>query len=360
MSSRYHTKIFRILFPILCITALFLGGCLAGNPRYHTDSKKYHIVEKGDNLSKIALENGTSVKKIMLYNTLVSDLIFPGQKLYLYPKINGKNEYITVRGIPKKGYHLVKQKETLQRISRMYNLSILDLLDYNSKNSFEINAGEKIWLVAGKINPDKINLGKSNTGKVEKEDYAKTEVKSKKSNNKVVAEKKSVTKSIPDDLNNENLAKSEKPEAKMEKVNIAKPESKKKKSVSILPEGGKVTLPVNGTVTSEFGMRKGKPHKGIDIAAAKGTPIIAALAGKAVYVGSQRGYGNVVILEHENLIMTVYAHNEANLIRLGDKVKDGQPIATVGNTGVTTGSHLHFEYRVKGKAVNPREVLPKF
>ena len=56
--------------------------------------------------------------------------------------------------------------------------------------------------------------------------------------------------------------------------------------------------------------------------------------------------------------MTIYAHNETNLVRLGEKVKQGQPIATVGETGTTSGPHLHFEYRVKGKAINPRDVLP--
>jgi len=343
MNSRFLTKTYKLIPFCLLLTALFLGGCLAGNPRYHTNSKKYHIVEKGDTLSKIAREKGTSVKKVMLYNNLVSDLIFPGQKLYLYPKINGKNEYITVRSIPTKGYHIVKSKETLQRISRRYNISILELLDYNRKNSFEINAGEKIWLIPGNF---------------EDEFAADVNSKVKNSKNKVVAEKKSVTKNIPVDLKNEDLVKSNKPKPKLEKAEKTKPVRKAKKPI-IVPQGGKVTLPVNGTVTSEFGMRNGKPHKGIDIAAAKGTPIIAALAGKAVYVGSQRGYGNVVIIEHKNLTMTVYAHNEANLIRLGDKVKEGQPIATVGNTGVTTGSHLHFEYRVQGKALDPRQVLPK-
>ena len=67
-----------------------------------------------------------------------------------------------------------------------------------------------------------------------------------------------------------------------------------------------------------------------------------------------------VILEHDNLTMTVYAHNESNLVRLGEKVKKGQPIATVGQTGNATAPHLHFEYRVEGKAINPREVLPQF
>jgi murein DD-endopeptidase MepM/ murein hydrolase activator NlpD len=66
----------------------------------------------------------------------------------------------------------------------------------------------------------------------------------------------------------------------------------------------------------------------------------------------------VVILEHDDYVMTVYAHNETNLVRLGEIVKQGQPIATLGNTGSTDGPHLHFEYRVQGKAIDPRQVLP--
>ncbi|HCM16257.1 MAG TPA: transcriptional regulator, partial [Candidatus Cloacimonas sp.] len=66
----------------------------------------------------------------------------------------------------------------------------------------------------------------------------------------------------------------------------------------------------------------------------------------------------VVVLEHPDFVMTVYAHNEKNLVAVGDTVQKGQQIAMVGSTGNATGSHLHFEYRIKGKAINPRKVLP--
>jgi murein DD-endopeptidase MepM/ murein hydrolase activator NlpD len=118
-------------------------------------------------------------------------------------------------------------------------------------------------------------------------------------------------------------------------------------------------LPVVGKVTSEFGLRNGRPHKGIDIANKKGTPILAAMAGKVAYSGRQRGYGNVIILEHANSVMTVYAHNETNLVRVDELVKKGQPIATLGSSGVSSGPHLHFEYREQGRAINPRDILPQ-
>lgn len=117
-------------------------------------------------------------------------------------------------------------------------------------------------------------------------------------------------------------------------------------------------MPTKGKVTSEFGMRRGRPHKGIDIANKSGTPIYAVLDGVVVFSGVQRGYGNVVLIEHPNFVMTVYAHHEKNLVKVGDHVKRGQQIARMGSTGNSTGPHLHFEYRVKGTAINPRKVLP--
>ena len=86
--------------------------------------------------------------------------------------------------------------------------------------------------------------------------------------------------------------------------------------------------------------------------------IVSVLPGKVAYSGRQRGYGNVVIIEHANSVMTVYAHNEANLVRVDEVVNQGQPIATLGSSGNSTGPHLHFEYRKNGKAINPRDVLP--
>lgn len=119
-----------------------------------------------------------------------------------------------------------------------------------------------------------------------------------------------------------------------------------------------LVMPVEGQVTSEFGVRNGRPHKGIDIGAKIGTPVYAVLDGVVVFSGVQSGYGNVVVLEHPDFVMTVYAHNDKNLVQVNDVVKKGQVIAHLGNTGNSSGPHLHFEYRIKGTAINPRKVLP--
>jgi murein DD-endopeptidase MepM/ murein hydrolase activator NlpD len=125
------------------------------------------------------------------------------------------------------------------------------------------------------------------------------------------------------------------------------------------PTDGMFMLPVEGQHTSGFGMRmhpidhEERLHSGMDIAAPAGTPIQAAAAGQVVFSGTQAGYGNVVVIQHEEGYSTLYAHNTANLVSVGTTVSQGQPIATVGSTGRSTGPHLHFEVRKDGKRLDP-------
>jgi len=122
---------------------------------------------------------------------------------------------------------------------------------------------------------------------------------------------------------------------------------------------GLFTWPVtSGSVTSGFGPRGLGFHDGIDIAGAEGTPVVAAAAGEVIYADSLPGYGNVVILRHRGGYATVYAHNRKNLVGEGAKVRRGQEIATLGNSGRTTGANLHFEVRLDNVARNPLYFLP--
>ncbi|QPJ64172.1 MAG: M23 family metallopeptidase [Candidatus Nitrohelix vancouverensis] len=112
--------------------------------------------------------------------------------------------------------------------------------------------------------------------------------------------------------------------------------------------------PVDGVLTSGFGRRNGRNHDGIDIGAEKGTPIVAAEAGRVAFSGwGPTGYGRMVIVQHQGHITTLYAHNEKNLVKVGDKVVQGQRIALVGSTGRSTGPHLHFEVRNDTQPKNP-------
>lgn len=117
--------------------------------------------------------------------------------------------------------------------------------------------------------------------------------------------------------------------------------------------------PVKGPVTRWFGVSQGQRHDGIDIVAPEGTPVLAAAAGKVIYSDNGiSGYGNLVIVEHAGGFTSVYAHNRRNLVRVEQQVKQGQPLAEVGNTGRADGYHLHFEIRNHAKPVDPMNYLP--
>jgi murein DD-endopeptidase MepM/ murein hydrolase activator NlpD len=108
------------------------------------------------------------------------------------------------------------------------------------------------------------------------------------------------------------------------------------------------------SVTSRYGRRKGRPHEGIDLAARRGTPILAAEAGKVIHSGWLGDYGRVVIIKHAGYYRTVYAHASKLLVRRGQFVDRGQRIAEVGATGNASGPHLHFEIR---KGESPRDPM---
>jgi len=116
--------------------------------------------------------------------------------------------------------------------------------------------------------------------------------------------------------------------------------------------------PVEGSITSRYGRRWGKAHDGIDIQAKKGTAVSAAAAGEVLYAARNGSYGNLVVLRHDDGLVTVYAHSEINLVRKGQRVTPGQLIARVGQTGRATGPHLHFEVRKGTRPTNPLAYLP--
>ncbi len=118
--------------------------------------------------------------------------------------------------------------------------------------------------------------------------------------------------------------------------------------------------PSRGILTSGYGWRWGRMHRGIDIAAPIGTPIFAAAPGVVIYAGwNSGGYGNLVEIEHPDGSVTLYAHNNRILVNKGQKVTQGQQISEMGSTGRSTGPHLHFEIHPSGNgAINPMAVLP--
>jgi murein DD-endopeptidase MepM/ murein hydrolase activator NlpD len=122
-------------------------------------------------------------------------------------------------------------------------------------------------------------------------------------------------------------------------------------------------LPTPGRVSSAFGARLDPftgaeaDHRGLDVAAAEGSPIRAPLAGVVVRAGPRGGYGNAVEIDHGNGVVTLYGHASEVGVAPGEQVVAGQQIARVGHSGRATGPHLHFEVRVGGRPVDPARVL---
>jgi murein DD-endopeptidase MepM/ murein hydrolase activator NlpD len=114
-----------------------------------------------------------------------------------------------------------------------------------------------------------------------------------------------------------------------------------------------------GVVSSGFGIRNGAMHEGVDIAAPAGTPVLAADRGIVIFSGTLHGYGNTVIIRHEDDYATVYAHNERNLVSEGARVARGQEVGEIGRSGRTTGANLHFEVRRDNVAKDPLAYLPE-
>jgi murein DD-endopeptidase MepM/ murein hydrolase activator NlpD len=196
--------------------------------------------------------------------------------------------------------HTVKPGENLYRIGQAYGVSHRELARLN-----------------GIANPDRIEAGQ-------------------------VIRIPKATRELPVDVITPTQARSDRPSARE------------------LPSGpSPFVWPVSGgTVSSTFGPRTASHHDGIDVSAPEGTPVRAARSGRVLYADELRGYGNIVIIEHDGGYASVYAHNKQNEAHAGDVVRQGEVIALLGETGKTSGPNLHFEIRKDNIARNPLYFLP--
>lgn len=134
-------------------------------------------------------------------------------------------------------------------------------------------------------------------------------------------------------------------------------------SAGVNRTGSKVDLgislvrPVGGIISCRYGYNYGYYHTGLDIATARGTPMVSVADGVVTYAGYHYSYGNLLIITHANGVQTYYAHCDSLRASYGQNVSQGQVIASVGSTGNSTGPHLHLEIRVNGVAQNPQNYL---
>ena len=125
------------------------------------------------------------------------------------------------------------------------------------------------------------------------------------------------------------------------------------------PEGGDFVRPGVGRMTSGYGRRWGRLHAGVDLAAGTGSPIRAVAAGTVIASGNEGGYGNCIRIQHADGSVSLYGHMSSLIARKGAKVSAGDQIGREGNTGQSTGPHLHFEIRINDVPINPVPWLAK-
>lgn len=357
-------RIFKFLTNAFSLFIFLTLLAFSHNPRYVTPSSEYHIVKKGETLYSISKQYNTTVEDLKRINNLDSNKILVGQKIYFNEKNSSTKYYVTRQNIPVKGYHVVKKGETLYRISKIYDLTVPELMQYNQLSSYTIKPGQKIWLrTSGKKYKKDISNKPNKT--VKKATPKEVETKPTNKNKEIhIVQKGETLYSIAtkydmtiyelkhlNNLTSSRIFSGQKLHLSTDKTDTKKVKKQAVKSLNII-------WPCKGTITSKFGNRDGKPHKGIDISSAIGTPIKAVADGEVVYSKWQRGYGHVMILKHEHGLMTVYAHNKENFFEKGEKVSQGDKIAAMGNSGNSTGPHLHFEIRLEGRAKDPLNYLP--
>ena len=143
-------------------------------------------------------------------------------------------------------------------------------------------------------------------------------------------------------------------------------EELRKSAADLTKESGQgFIMPIEGRLTSPFGLRKHpifgmvRQHNGGDFGCVRGQPIWAAKAGKVIFAGLKSGYGNVVLIEHDGPVITLYAHQQELLVSAGHQIEKGEVLGRCGSTGWSTGPHLHFEVRTGGEAKDPMIVLPR-
>ncbi|MBU5437993.1 peptidoglycan DD-metalloendopeptidase family protein [Tissierella sp. MSJ-40] len=300
-------------------------------------------VEENSKIKEVKiLEDVQIVKKDVLLNKMKSS-----EELLKYIE-TGSEEIKT---------HMVEVGESLWTIAKIYNMSVDDLIAANQdKNPEKLYPGDEIKLVVPKS-----MLTVATIEEVEYTENINYDVKIEYNEKMYKNEKKVKVEGAKG--KNQILANVIKHNGVLVEKEIIKEEIVEKPIDEVVVRGtkevpktvatGSFLMPTRGSISSRYGMRNGRMHKGLDIAAKVGTPIKAADGGKVVFSGYKGNFGYMVEVDHGNGYKTRYAHCSKLLVKVGDKVYKGQHIANVGNTGRSTGPHLHLEILKNGTNQNP-------
>jgi murein DD-endopeptidase MepM/ murein hydrolase activator NlpD len=322
-------------FSLVC----FLAGCSSVDTTaiiennqsiYFGKKEKYRFVKSQtvQSVSEMAQEYHVPIKEIKRLNSLDSyDNIKPG----------------TIIKIPIGNYYLIKSNDTLESIARVNDVDLNLLAEKNGLSvDSEIFAG------------DYIVISESGSGFVEHDGYKHVNFDSSKVHDE---------ENVEEVQNNNQVDGNKKQDSNLNALTA-------KDSYLVAPKAEKINKffknhypinsedfmwPINGRVIKTYGDHNGKFNEGINIAAEIGEPVKAASRGEVAYLGNQQGYGNLIILKHNNGYMTAYSNLDKFLVKKGQIVNKGIQIATVGNSANLDGPQLQFSIKKGNRTINPDE-----
>lgn len=313
-------------------------------------SYELYIVGRGDTLSRIASRKSMTVSEIKDFNNLVSERIDYGQTLKIPVDGVGGNESAQRE---ENTTYTVRRGDTLSQIAARNNLQVEEIVAANNISSDFIREGQKLTLPISDRNQQS-SVSSTNSGG--------------SSNNTIIHEVQpgealSIIAQLygtkTSEIRANNNLQGDRIYAGQELVI-----KNASRSGPLRLERNAFIWPLRGRVTSEFGWRNHPVrnerlfHNGIDIAVPTGTEVKAAASGRVVHSGWMNGFGYTVVIDHGNNIETLYGHNSRVLVSRGATVQQGQRIALSGNTGMSTGPHLHFGVLRNDEPLNPRNYLP--
>ena len=257
--------------------------------------------------------------------------------------------------------HTVEVGESLWTIAMMYDMDVEDLIDANPDiNPEKLQIGDEVKLLVPKS-----LITVATVEEVKYTEKVNYEVEVEEDKNMYKTQKKVKVKGSPGESeilarvtkHNGIVVEKEIIEEKVIEEAVTEVVVKGTKELPKTAATGTFLMPTRGYISSRYGMRNGRMHRGLDIATSTGTAIKAADGGKVVYTGRRGAFGNLVEIDHGNGYRTRYAHCSSINVRTGDRVYKGQVIAKVGNTGRSTGPHLHFEVLKNGSNQNPSKYV---
>ncbi|MCJ7790187.1 MAG: LysM peptidoglycan-binding domain-containing protein, partial [Candidatus Atribacteria bacterium] len=308
-----------------------------------------HIVQVSDNLWNIAQRYGVSVGVIVEVNNLGNkNLLSIGQKLEI-PAIGGGGSDSYQEREPTIITHTVVKGDTLWGISKRYDVTMISIISTNNlKEISRLSIGQELKIPI-------TNMDIAEAEGYNQEATAEEIIYYVKKGESLWSISRNYNVKLESIIAANNITDASKISAGKRLIipNVLLARRNSNICNFILPLRGRITSPYGVRVSSgskEF-------HSGIDISSPLGSNIVAAENGRVSYAGYMRGYGNVIILSHDEGYSTVYAHNSVNLVKKGQYIKKGSVIAKVGRTGNATGPHLHFEVRLSSKPLNPLSYL---